>query len=88
MGASGNRRAGGEAGETLIRMILGALADVPATVVPTVEEVILSYEAARCSLRDAARTLIGPVEVPLDVVRRVMTRQDVPWKLAQLCPQE
>ena len=76
----------GEAGETLTRMLLGALADVSGTVVHTVEEVIISYEAARCPLRDAARTLVGPAEVPLDVVRRVMTRLDVPWKLAHFSP--
>jgi hypothetical protein len=64
-------------------MITTALTDVEATVVPTQEEVILCYEAAFCPLREMVRALVGPVEVPLDLVKRVMTRQDVSWKLAE-----
>ena len=73
----------GASGETLSGMIAAALPDVPASVVHTEEEVVFCYEAARCPLRDMVRALIGPAGVPLELVRRVLTRQDVSWKLPE-----
>ncbi len=70
----------GQAGSALQGMIATALPDVPATVVPTQEEVILCYEAVGCPLREMVRSAIGPEEVPLDLVLRVMTRTDVAWE--------
>ena len=76
----------GPSGETLSGMVAAARSDVPASVVHTEEEVILCYEAARCPLRDVARALTGPAGVPLDLVRRVMTRRDVAWNLPESGP--
>jgi hypothetical protein len=76
----------GPAGATLGRMITNALPDVEATMIPTQEEVVLCNETALCPLRDMIRGLVGPVEVPLDLLQRVMTRTDVPWKLGDLAP--
>jgi len=76
----------GPSGETLSGMVAAARSDVPASVVHTEEEVILCYEAARCPLRDMARALTGPAGVPLDLVRRVMTRRDVAWDLPEPGP--
>jgi hypothetical protein len=47
------------------------------------EGVLLCYEAAGCPLREATRSLLGPVEVPPDLVRRVMTRVDVSWTVPE-----
>ncbi len=76
----------GPSGETLGGMVAAARSDVPTSVVHTEEEVILCYEAARCPLRDMARALTGPAGVPLDLVRRVMTRRDVDWELPEPDP--
>jgi hypothetical protein len=73
----------GPAGETLAGMVAAALPDVPAVVAPTDDEEVLCYEAARCPLREAARSLVGPAEAPPDLVRRVLTRLDVAWALLQ-----
>jgi hypothetical protein len=72
----------GPSGGTLADMIATALPDVPATVVHTHDEVILCYEAAQCPLREMLRSVIGPAEVPPDLVRRVTTRLDVSWSPA------
>jgi hypothetical protein len=72
----------GPAGKTLGGMVAAALRDVPAAVVHTEEEFLLCHEAARCPLREITRSLLGPAGAPPDLVRRVMTRLDVPWALA------
>jgi serine/threonine protein kinase len=76
----------GPAGDTLSGMIAQALPDVPATVVLTEEQIILCYEVARCPLRETARALVGPADLPLELVRRVLTRLDVAWTLPEPCP--
>jgi hypothetical protein len=69
----------GPAGDTMREMLATALPGVPTTVVPTTDEVILSYEAGGWLVQEIARALVGAAEVPTEVVRRVMTRRDVSW---------
>ena len=76
----------GPSGEALTGMIAAARSDVPATVVHTEEEVLLCYETARCPLREMVRALTGPAGAPPDMVRRVVTRLDVPWRLPEAGP--
>jgi serine/threonine protein kinase len=73
----------GPAGNTLGEMVTTAFPDVPVTVVHTDDEVLLCYEAARYPLREMAASLLGTVEVPFELVRRVMTRLDVSWSLPE-----
>jgi hypothetical protein len=69
----------GTAGDTLSDMIATALPGAPAAVVRTQDVFLFCYEAVGGSVSEVARALVGPAEVPPDVVRRVLTRRDVAW---------
>jgi serine/threonine protein kinase len=69
----------GESGNILREMITSTLRDIPITVVQTEEEVILSYESADCPLQEAVKRMLGHVAIPPELVRGMLTRQDVAW---------
>ncbi len=71
----------GPSGDMLNEMLATALRGTPGSLVRTDEEVILCYETAGCPLAAMARALIGPREVPEELVRQVMTRPPLPLAL-------
>jgi hypothetical protein len=66
----------GHAGETLNEMAYVGLAGAKGSHLRWDEDILFCCEAAGCRLADVTRCLIGPADVPEDLVRSVMTRLD------------
>jgi serine/threonine protein kinase len=67
----------GPSGEALNEMAFAGLPGTKGSLVAWNEEVLFCFEAAGCRVADVMRSLIGPSDVPEDLVRSVMTRLDV-----------
>jgi hypothetical protein len=68
----------GPSGETVNEMLREVLAGPPGSLVLWNDELLVCCEQTGCSLAAVTRALVGPEEVPADVVRSVMTRLIVP----------
>src|SRR5262249_47660848 len=70
----------GEAGAALREILLNEYPDVPATVLPSSDEVVICFVAAHYPLQRVAEAFAGRESANTDLAERVRTRLDVTWQ--------
>jgi hypothetical protein len=70
----------------VVELVREALPDLPLTAVGSEEDLFLVLEGAGYPLGEMAAALVGPEAPDAELVRRVMTRLDVPWSFWTASP--
>jgi serine/threonine protein kinase len=70
----------GQAGDALRELIRKEYLEVPTTVLPSADEVVLCFEAAHYPLQRVAEAVAGRETAHADLAERVRTRLDVTWR--------